>query len=129
MTNRLGDMIDQGQGKAPADIVLKGGKLFDLTTGDLREGDIAICGDRIVGTLETYSGIEEIDISGRIVVPGFIDTHLHIESSLVTRTSSTAASCRAVSPPQSAIRTRSPMSSAPPASAIFSTARNRRSWT
>ena len=33
MTDRLGDMIDQGQGKAPADIVLKGGRLFDLTTG------------------------------------------------------------------------------------------------
>ncbi|OCW59216.1 adenine deaminase [Hoeflea olei] len=84
MTGRLGDMIEQGQGKAPADLVLKGGRLFDLTTGHLRDGDIAICGDRIVGTLETYEGVEEIDISGRIVVPGFIDTHLHIESSLVT---------------------------------------------
>ncbi len=84
MTDRLGDMIDQGQGKMPADIVLKGGRLFDLTTGSLREGDIAICGDRIVGTLESYSGVREIDISGKIVVPGFIDTHLHIESSLVT---------------------------------------------
>ena len=84
MTDRLGDMIDQGAGRKPADIVLKGGKLFDLTTGQLRDGDIAICGDRIVGTLETYSGIQEIDISGKIVVPGFIDTHLHIESSLVT---------------------------------------------
>ena len=84
MSNRLADRIDQGQGKAPADIVLKGGRIFDLVTGELREGDVAICGDTIVGTLETYSGLEEIDVSGRIVVPGFIDTHLHIESSLVT---------------------------------------------
>ncbi|MBW3096175.1 adenine deaminase [Pseudohoeflea coraliihabitans] len=84
MSNRLDDRIEQGQGNAPADIVLKGGRLFDLVTGELRDGDIALCGDRIVGTLETYSGVEEIDISGRIVVPGFIDTHLHIESSLVT---------------------------------------------
>jgi len=82
--SRLADRIDQGQGKAPADIVLKGGRLFDLVTGELREGDIAICGDTIVGTLEHYDGLEEIDVTGRIVVPGFIDTHLHIESSLVT---------------------------------------------
>ena len=84
MTSRLTDRIDQGQGKAKADIVLKGGRLYDLVTGELREGDIAICGETIVGTLESYEGVEEIDISGRIVVPGFIDTHLHIESSLVT---------------------------------------------
>lgn len=84
MTSRLGDMIDQGAGKRPADTVLKGGRLFDLVTGELRDGDIALCDERIVGTLETYSGAQEIDISGQIVVPGFIDTHLHIESSLVT---------------------------------------------
>lgn len=77
-------LIDQGTGRAPADIVLKGGRFLDLVTGELVASDIAICGDRIVGTCEGYEGREEIDISGRIVVPGFIDTHLHIESSLVT---------------------------------------------
>ncbi len=77
-------MIDQGAGRKPADLVLKGGRFFDLVSGRLVEGDIAICGDRIVGTCDPYSGRKEIDISGRIVVPGFIDTHLHIESSLVT---------------------------------------------
>ncbi len=76
--------IDQGTGREPADIVLKGGRFFDLVTGELVASDIAICGDRIVGTCGTYEGRSEIDISGRIVVPGFIDTHLHIESSLVT---------------------------------------------
>jgi hypothetical protein len=84
MTNRLGDMIDQGQGKAPADIVLKGGRLFDLTTGDCAT---AISPSAATASSERWRpipGIEEIDISGQIVVPGFIDTHLHIESSLVT---------------------------------------------
>ncbi|MCF1463925.1 adenine deaminase [Agrobacterium vitis] len=76
--------IDQGVGRETADIVLKGGRFFDLVTGDLVESDIAICGDTIVGTCGAYQGREEIDISGKIVVPGFIDTHLHIESSLVT---------------------------------------------
>jgi adenine deaminase len=81
---RLEDLIDQGTGRVPADIVLKGGRFFDLVTGELVQSDIAISGDRIVGTCGDYTGKTEIDISGKIVVPGFIDTHLHIESSLVT---------------------------------------------
>ncbi|MDI7860809.1 adenine deaminase [Rhizobiaceae bacterium n13] len=84
MTTDLERLIDQGTGRQPADIVLKGGRFFDLVTGELIVSDIAICGDRVVGTCADYTGAEEIDISGRIVVPGFIDTHLHIESSLVT---------------------------------------------
>lgn len=84
MTAKLERLIDQGVGRVPADIVLKGGHFFDLVTGELVQSDIAIGGDRIVGTCGSYSGETEIDISGRIVVPGFIDTHLHIESSLVT---------------------------------------------
>jgi adenine deaminase len=84
MSSLLERMIDQGVGREPADLVLRNGRFFDLVTGELVEGDIAICGDRIVGTCASYGGVSEIDISGRIVVPGFIDTHLHIESSLVT---------------------------------------------
>lgn len=84
MSEALERFIDQGVGRKPADIVLKGGRFFDLATGELVASDIAISGERIVGTCGDYQGQEEIDISGRIVVPGFIDTHLHIESSLVT---------------------------------------------
>jgi adenine deaminase len=76
--------IDQGTGREPADLVLKGGRFFDLVTGELVASDIAVCGETIVGTVEDYEGREVIDITGKIVVPGFIDTHLHIESSLVT---------------------------------------------
>jgi adenine deaminase len=76
--------IDQGTGREPADIVLKGGRFFDLVTGELVISDIAISGETIIGTIEDYEGREVIDITDKIVVPGFIDTHLHIESSLVT---------------------------------------------
>ncbi len=76
--------IEQGRGEVPADLVLKGGRVLDLVTGDLLEGDVAICGGLIVGTCASYEGREEIDVSGKILVPGFIDTHLHIESSLLT---------------------------------------------
>ena len=76
--------IDQGQGRTEADLVLKGGRFLDLVTGDLVASDVAVCGDRIVGTFGTYRGRREIDIAGQIVVPGFIDTHFHVESSLMT---------------------------------------------
>jgi adenine deaminase len=80
----LAHIIAQGRGVQQADLVVKGGRIFDLVTGDLSVGDIAICGDRIVGTGGSYRGAREIDASGKVVVPGFIDTHFHIESSLVT---------------------------------------------
>ncbi|KAF0175351.1 MAG: adenine deaminase [Rhodobacteraceae bacterium] len=80
----VADRIDQGRGVVPADIVLKGGLVFDLITGDLVASDVAICGDTIVGVFGAYSGKREIDVTGKVLVPGFIDTHLHIESSLVT---------------------------------------------
>lgn len=80
----LSDLIAQGRGEVPADLVLRGGRVFDLMTGDLVETDVAICGDTIVGVFGAYEGRRVIDISGQIIVPGFIDTHLHIESSLVT---------------------------------------------
>ena len=76
--------IAQGRGDDPADIVLRGGQVFDLVTGDLIEGDVAICGDTIVGIGASYEANQVIDVEGLILVPGFIDTHLHIESSLVT---------------------------------------------
>ncbi len=76
--------IAQGQGAEPADLVLKGGRIFDLVTGRLFDGDLAICGDRIVGAQGRYKGREELDVAGLTLVPGFVDAHLHIESSLVT---------------------------------------------
>ena len=63
---------------------MRGGQIFDLMTGQLIPGDVAICGEYIVGTGADYDGREIIDVSGLILVPGFIDTHLHIESSLLT---------------------------------------------
>lgn len=82
--DQLRRRIAQGRGTEPADLVLKGGRIFDLVTGSTLAGDVAICGDTIVGTGASYTGSLEIDVSGLTIVPGFIDTHLHIESSLVT---------------------------------------------
>ena len=84
MQNAIQRRVAQGQGREPADLVVRNVRLLDLVTGELVPTDIAICGDRIVGTYGTYEGKQEIDGHGRIAVPGFIDTHLHVESSLVT---------------------------------------------
>ncbi|MFC7053884.1 adenine deaminase [Hansschlegelia quercus] len=76
--------IAQGRGLEPADLVIKGARVLDVVTATLFESDVAICGDTIVGTFGTYEGVETIDGRGLTVAPGFIDTHLHIESSLLT---------------------------------------------
>ncbi len=83
-SQQLARRIAQGRGDEPADLVIRGARLFDLVTGALVETDIALCGDTIVGTYGTYQGKAEFDAAGLIAVPGFIDTHLHVESSLVT---------------------------------------------
>lgn len=80
----LARRIAQGRGTEVADLVVKDVRLLDLVTGALVSLDIAICGDTIVGTFGNYEGRTVVDGCGRIAVPGFVDTHLHVESSLVT---------------------------------------------
>ena len=80
----LARAIDQGRGAQPADLVIRNVGLLDIVYGGVTVTDIAISGDRIVGTYEAYHGTREIDGTGLFAVPGFIDTHLHVESSLVT---------------------------------------------
>jgi adenine deaminase len=81
---QLETRIAQARGDEAADLVLRGAEVFDLITGEMIAGDVAICGDTIVGVGEAYDAREVVDVTGLILVPGFIDTHLHIESSLVT---------------------------------------------
>jgi len=80
----LSERVTQGRGAAAADVVVRDVRLLDFVTGDLVATDIALWGDTIVGTYDRYEGRETIDGGGRIAVPGFIDTHCHVESSLVT---------------------------------------------
>ena len=76
--------IAQARGDEPADLVLRGGQVFDLVSGEMISGDVAIADDTIVGIAADYDAMQVIDVSGLTLVPGFIDTHLHIESSLIT---------------------------------------------
>jgi len=81
---RLRRRIAQGRGAEPAEGVVRNARLFDLVTGELVDTDIAVSDGMVVGTYGRFEGETLVDARGRIVVPGFIDTHLHVESSLVT---------------------------------------------
>jgi adenine deaminase len=76
--------IDQALGHEPADLVVKGAAMLNVVTGEIAETDIAVTGDRIVGTYDRYEGRQVVDGRGLFAVPGFIDTHLHVESTLLT---------------------------------------------
>ncbi|WP_404383480.1 adenine deaminase [Caenispirillum salinarum] len=80
----LGRCVDQAMARSRADLVIKNTRFLNVVTGEIAEGDIAVCGDRIVGTYESYDGAEEIDGRDLTCVPGFIDTHVHCESTLVS---------------------------------------------
>lgn len=68
----------------PADICIEGGRLFDLVTGEFRLVDLALCGDRIAAVGFGFEAKQRINATGMTLVPGFIDAHCHVESSLLT---------------------------------------------
>src|SRR5687768_11158257 len=68
------------RGDEPADLVIRGGRVFSVFTREWLDGDLAIA-DGYVAGLGDYEGKETLDATGRYVVPGFIDAHMHLESS------------------------------------------------
>ncbi|MDR6999249.1 adenine deaminase [Neobacillus niacini] len=81
----LKNKIAAAGGKLPADLVIKNGKIVDVFNQEILSGDIAIKDGMFVG-IGDYEGNEVIDAKNRFVCPGFIDAHVHIESSMVTPT-------------------------------------------
>jgi len=76
-------LVDVAMRRSPADLVVRGGRIFDLVTGELRMADVAIVGETIAAVGLGYEGKRILDAQGLTVVPGFVDAHCHIESSLV----------------------------------------------
>ena len=83
--NKKLHVIDVAAGRAPADLVLKNATYVNVFSNELCHGDIAVAEGLIVGMVE-YHGKVEVDVSGKLVLPGFIDAHIHLESSLVSPT-------------------------------------------
>lgn len=75
--------IRMAKGEVKAELVLKNAEVFHVFTGEFVKNDVAIAGGRIVG-LGSYDGEREIDLAGKYLTPGFIDSHIHIESSMLS---------------------------------------------
>ena len=79
----LSEIIKVARGEKKSDLLLKNGKIINVFSGEIYTTDVAIYKDTIVGLGEGYSADKEIDISGFYLSPGFIDGHIHLESSMV----------------------------------------------
>lgn len=78
--NRL---IETARGTVKAELVLKNAQVFNVFTGEFLKGDVAIVDGHIAG-VGKYEGVEELDLDGKYLTPGFIDGHVHIESSMLS---------------------------------------------
>ena len=76
-------IIEVASGREKADLVLKNASYVNVFSHEICHGDIAVAEGLIVGMGE-YSGEQEVDVSGKIVLPGFIDAHIHLESAMVS---------------------------------------------
>jgi adenine deaminase len=76
-------LIAVAAGREKADLVLKNAKYLNVFSNEFLSGDVAVANGLIAG-VGKYDGKTEIDVSGKLVLPGFIDAHIHLESSMVT---------------------------------------------
>lgn len=79
---RLENLILTASGKRKAELALKGARVVNVFSEELLEADVAVSDGYIVG-LGSYEGETEVDVSGKIICPGFLDGHIHLESSMV----------------------------------------------
>ena len=75
----LARRIAVARGDEPADLVVRGGRVLSVFTREWLDLDVAVC-DGYVAGIGSYDGGEVLDAAGRYVVPGFIDAHMHLES-------------------------------------------------
>lgn len=75
-------LLAVARGEEPADLLLAGGRVLDVFTGDVLRGSVAICGDRVAGVGD-YRARQTVELEGAWVLPGLIDAHMHVESSMV----------------------------------------------
>jgi adenine deaminase len=78
----LARLISVAKGETPADLLLANAKVINVFTGEIEEGNIAICGERIAG-IGDYQAKEVVDVGGRHIAPGLINGHIHPESSML----------------------------------------------
>ncbi len=90
---RLQGRLAAARGETPADLVLAGGRVVNIFSGKVEDTDVAVHDGQVVG-LGSYQGRERVDLAGLFLCPGFIEGHLHVESTLLAP----AELARAVAP-------------------------------
>lgn len=90
-SENIKELIDAAAGKIECDVVIKNGKIVNVITGEIYEGEVGIKGGHIAHVScnidekdSPIAGKKYIDAEGQYIVPGFIDAHIHIESTLLT---------------------------------------------
>lgn len=79
-------LLKVARGDAPADLLLRGGRLVNVLSGEVYPAEVALFGGRIAGVSMSegeYEGREVLELDGEYIAPGFIDAHVHVESSMV----------------------------------------------
>src|SRR5687768_16547060 len=79
--NDLARRLAVARGDERADVVVRGGRVLCVFTREWLETDVAVADGYVAGLGDDYDGADEIDATGRYVVPGFVDAHMHLESS------------------------------------------------
>ncbi|MBN2439346.1 MAG: adenine deaminase [Deltaproteobacteria bacterium] len=81
--DRLKKLIRVARGEAPPDLVLEGGRVLNVFSGEIIRADVAVCNGQIAG-VGRYDGPEVIDVRGDYISPGFMDGHMHLESTMLS---------------------------------------------
>ena len=83
INEKRADIIAAAHGEMPVDLLLKNGRLVNVLSGEIQETDVAVHDGFVVG-FGTYEARAVVDLHGRYLCPGFMDAHVHLESSMVT---------------------------------------------
>ncbi len=81
--SKLAHLISVAKGELPADLILANAKVVNVFTGEIKPGNVAICGDRIAGVGDYHQAKQVLDLQGKYLAPGLINGHTHIESSML----------------------------------------------
>ena len=82
--DELKKLLDVAAGRVPADLVFKNCRIVDVYNAGIIQGKDVAISDGMIAGIGSYAGENEIDCQGKYLAPGFIDAHIHIESSYVT---------------------------------------------
>lgn len=77
-------LISVAAGAEPADLLIRNARVVDVFTGEVREGNIAVCEGRIAGVGDYTDALSSIELNGKYVAPTYMDAHIHLESTMLT---------------------------------------------